>query len=269
MKEKLVGTRVGKFLLGFNRWQALRGIPLHNPEGASTTANAILADRLIQRLCTPKGTFLDVGAHIGSVFSSVHLYDRTVQIVAVEADPGKAESLRQKFPYCKVLDVAVGDEVGHVEFFINPSATGYNSLVPDRAGNQRVIRVPISRLDDLLPDVEIDLIKIDVEGAELGALRGGKLSIERNRPTIMFESCGTGINALGYSSEQLWQWFHEMGYLIFAPDRLAHDAPPLTLEVFLDAHFYPFRTQNFFAVHRERRTEIRDKARKILRVLSV
>ena len=60
-----------------------------------------------------------------------------------------------------------------------------------------------------------------------------------------------------------------MGYLIFVPDRLAHDAPPLTLEAFLDAHFYPFRTQNFFSVHRERRTEIRDKARNILGIRTI
>ena len=38
----------------------------------------------------------------------------------------------------------------------------------------------------------------------------------------------------------------------------------MSLEAFLDAHEYPMRTHNYFAVASERRTEIRDKARRIL-----
>jgi len=263
MREALVGTGPGNFLLAVRRWRQLRGISLRNPEKSGMIANALIADKLIQRLCAPHGAFLDIGAHVGSVLSSVHRVDGTVKIFAIEADPRKAAKLRKKFPFCTLFEVAVGEETGRAEFFVNPAATGYNTLVPGHE-NRETITVPIARLDDLLPDARIDLIKIDIEGAELGALRGGKNLIRRNGPTIMFESCGTGLNALGYSPELLWRWFHDMDYVVVTPDRLAHEAPPLALETFLDAHHYPFRSQNFFAVSRERSDEIRSRARESL-----
>lgn len=245
---------------------SLRKIPLSNPEQASSVANGILADRLIQRICVPGGTFLDVGAHIGSVLASVHSFNKKVDICAFEADPSKAQILRKKFPFCRLFEVAVGESEGRAEFFLNPKASGYNSLVSQSAADQPTITVRVAALDDLLPDGQVDVIKIDIEGAELGALRGGENLIRRNKPTIMFESVGTGINSLGYSPALLWEWFNDMEYAIFTPDRLAHNAPSLGLEAFLDAHEYPFRTHNYFAVSRDRRTEIRDRAREIIGV---
>jgi FkbM family methyltransferase len=264
VKQSLVGTKLGNFFLEARRWWQLGGIPFGNLEKSSMIANSIIADRLIKRLCDPHGAFLDIGAHFGSVLYSVHRLDKTVKIFAIEADPRKAARLRNKFLFCTIFEVAVGQQAGQAEFFINPAATGYNTLVPRKDGNWRKIMVPIALLDDLLPETQIDVIKIDVEGAELGALKGGKSLIRRNRPTIMFESCGFGLNELGYSANLIWQWLHDMDYIIVTPDRLAHDAPPLALEAFIDAHYYPFRSQNFFALHRDRRKEVQNKSRKIL-----
>jgi hypothetical protein len=119
-------------------------------------------------------------------------------------------------------------------------------------------------LDHLLQDAPLDYIKMDIEGAELGALRGGQTVLNRTRPTIMFESASAAENTLGYSAEQLWHWFDTAGFMVVTPDRLAHDAPPLSLETFLDAHAYPMRTHNYFAVPVEKRTVVRDRAREIL-----
>ena len=82
----------------------------------------------------------------------------------------------------------------------------------------------------------------------------------------MFESTELGVNALGYSPTLIWEWFQDMGFEIFTPDRLGHDAPAFDLSTFLDSHAYPVRTQNYFAVHRDNRLEIRDRARKILNI---
>lgn len=264
MKQRFVGTRYGALLLSIRRWRELRAVPLQNPEQAALVANGIIADKLIQHLCPSNGTFLDIGAHIGSVLSSVYSTNNTVYILAVEADPSKASHLRSKFPWCQVYNVAVGEEAGEAEFFIYDSASGYNSLVPDKTGSNRSIQVKVVLLDTLLPDARVDVIKIDIEGAELGALKGASALIRRSRPTIMFESAVIEVNSLGYSPELLWQWFSENDYVVMTPDRLAHDAPPLSLSAFLDAHFFPFRTLNYFAIHQDRRKEVRDRARECL-----
>lgn len=66
--------------------------------------------------------------------------------------------------------------------FSNPdqSNTGTpGGLDPD--GN---LEVEVISLDELLPDVEISFMKMDVEGAEIEALRGAANTIKRNRPKL-------------------------------------------------------------------------------------
>jgi FkbM family methyltransferase len=264
MKRKLVGTALGQRLLGASHFLLLRRIPSGNPETASMVANAILADRLVTRLCPPGGTFVDVGAHIGSIFSSVHRLDTSIRIIAVEADPQKARHLSERFGYCTLHGFAVGEQTGQIEFYRDPDATGYNSLVKGHSDRQIAMSVEIKRLDDVLKDEKPDMIKIDIEGAELGALRGGAAVIAAHRPTIMFESTELGTNAMGYAPQMVWDWFQDMGYGIYVPDRLAHDAEPMACETFLDGHAYPMRTLNYFAVHKDRRIAVRDRAREIL-----
>lgn len=263
LKAKLVGTAFGQFMLGIKQWQALRFLPYANPEAASACANAILADRLVTHLCPAGGVFLDVGAHIGSVFSSVHRLNPTTTILAVEADPDKAHALKRRFPYASIMDVAVGEQDGSVDFFRDQAKSGFNSLLPNADTNGNKITVRLARLDDLVTG-HVDLIKMDVEGAELGALRGAEDLIARCRPVIMFESTSVDKNALGYSASALWDWLHARDYGVFVPDRLAHEAQQMGLETFLDSHAYPFRTLNYFAVPQERRVVVRDRAREIL-----
>ena len=266
LKSRLVGTALGRWLLKASHRRSLRALTAGNPETASATANAIIADRLIAQLTPEGGTFLDIGAHIGSIFSAVHHSTPGAKIYAVEADPDKAAALKSRFPFCTVFDVALGEDEGHVEFFRNPTATGYNSIAPSNKPGIEAILVPIARLDDLLPEASVDVIKMDIEGAELGALRGAEALFARSRPTVMFESVRPDTNALGYSPAMLWKWFDAHGYHVVPPDRMAHDAPPLTLESFLDAHHYPFRTKDYFAVPDEKRTALRARARTILGV---
>lgn len=266
MKDKLVGTRFGAGAMHVRDWFRLRSIPLRNPEQAMATGNGIIADRLIGQVCRPGTTFLDIGAHIGSVFSEVHRHDPSIRIQAIEADPAKAMALRAKFPYCHVRNLAVGEQCGEVSFYIDRERSGYSSLVKRTGTSVETVKVSLQRLDDLFPDAMIETIKIDIEGAELGALRGGSNLLQRCRPTIMFESTGLGMNSLGYSPTMLWEWLNNADFHIMTPDRVAHDAPPLGLETFLDAHQYPVRSQNFFAVASEKISEIRTKAREILHI---
>ena len=47
-----------------------------------------------------------------------------------------------------------------------------------------IIKVPLRRLDALISSDDVDVIEIDVEGAELGVFRGGDALIKRSRPTL-------------------------------------------------------------------------------------
>ena len=230
-------------------------------EALGTLANDQLAEHLLTRICSPDRVFLDVGAHIGSIVAEVRHHCPRSRIVAVEAIPEKAERLRAKFPGVEVFCCALGETAGETRFFINLDRSGYSSLGRSE-GRLREIRVPMETLDGLLAEADIDIIKIDVEGAELGVLKGGEQLVAKSRPAIMFES--GPIEILGYSKDALWSWFSERSYGILVPNRVAHTAPPLTLEGFIESHSYPRRTTNYFAIPLDRTEEIRTRARKIL-----
>ena len=69
------------------------------------------------------------------------------------------------------VEMPVGDSEGEIAFFINTRKSGYSSLGRPAAntGGQAVVtetRVPIGKLDSLISSSDIDVVKIDVEGAE-------------------------------------------------------------------------------------------------------
>lgn len=265
IKQVLLGNRFGDLAMFSREKIDLLRAAISQPEAVGTIANDQLAGRLVCSICDPNKTFLDIGAHIGSVTSAVHRYDATVNIIAVEAIPEKAEKLRRKFPYIPIHACAVGEEEGEIAFFIDLKQTGYSSINrPTNLSQIREIQVPIQRLDSLISrDTEVDVIKIDIEGAELGALRGAIGILSRSNPTVMFESAPTPSDA-NDAKKDLFDYFDQRHYAILVPNRLAHNDNGLTEAGFLESHLYPRRTTNYFAVHKDRRQEVRDKARRVL-----
>lgn len=270
MKQLILGTILGRIAGSFrNDIELLRSAFLH-AESIGTLANDQMATELVTKICKSNKTFIDVGAHIGSIVTSVMHNDGSINIVAIEAIPEKVSRLRKKFPRVTFHECAVGNTEGEVSFFINTRQSGYSSLGRPKDGfsNQSTIeiKVPIKKLDSLITTKEVDVIKIDVEGAELGVIRGSKNIIAGCRPVIMFESGSIDNEGLGYTKEALWEIFAEQNYSIIVPNRVAHNDPGLSKEGFLESHLYPRRTTNYFAIPKERRLEIRDRARFVLNI---
>ena len=258
-KQLILGSPVGRAAI---RGRAAVELLRAPKEELGALANDQLAERLVTRLCAPGRMFLDVGAHIGSIVAAVARHCPTARIVAVEAIPEKAARLRRKFPKAEVHCCALAEREGEAAFFVDEARSGYSSLARGGGSRLREIRVPLTRLDTLMRGADVDLVKIDVEGAELGVLRGAEALMASARPAVMFES--GPADALGYTKPAMWTWFAERGYEVLVPNRLAHTAPPLSLEGFIDSHHYPRRTTNYFAVPAERRAELRARARRVL-----
>ncbi|GAA5508755.1 FkbM family methyltransferase [Novipirellula caenicola] len=266
IKQLILGTRIGDIAMFSREKIDILRTALTQPEAVGTLANDQLAGVLVASICQTDKTFLDVGAHIGSVISAVRKRDPAVEIIAVEAMPDKAARLREKFPHVILHACAVGENEGEATFFIDTQQTGYSSLIApdDNTSHVHEIRVAIKRLDTLIPeDAFVDVMKIDIEGAELGALRGATNMLSRCRPVVMFESAPTRSSS-SYEPRDIYQFFDQRGYEIVVPNRLAHDGSGLSEEGFIESHLYPRRSTNYFAVPRDRRIEIRDRARLVL-----
>jgi FkbM family methyltransferase len=268
MKRLIVGTFLGRLALSIRESIGLAFTALIRPEIAGTVANDHLAGFLVSRLCAREKTFIDVGAHIGSVVAEVTRHCPQSKIVAVEAIPDKVAHLQRSFPHALCHACALSDTEGEATFFVNQRRSGYSSLERpsgDNGADIREIKVALRRLDSLVTDGKIDVIKIDVEGAELGVLRGSERVIRECRPTILFES-GPSADGSAAPKTALWEWFTERQYAVLVPNRVAHDDPGLSSEGFVESHLYPRRSTNYFAVPQERRIEIRDKARAALKI---
>ena len=122
----------------------------------------------------------------------------------------------------------------------------------------KVIKVQVQPLDTIISNPNVEVIKIDVEGAELGVIIGARRLILDCRPIIMFESAPGEV--LGYTKEALWRCFADQEYVIVVPNRVAHIDSGLGLDGFVESHLHPRRSTNYFGIPRERRDEIRRRA---------
>jgi len=128
------------------------------------------------------GVFLDVGANHGLLsFGLAGRHGAKIQFHLFEPNPKLISSIQRSLALypsmqCRVNAVAISDRVGVVSFFIDHKQTGA-SHISDDASNQ----VASITLDDYLERAgisRVELLKMDVEGYELVALRGAKRSLK-------------------------------------------------------------------------------------------
>lgn len=133
------------------------------------------------------GMFVDVGAHVGRW--ALRLAGKASKVVAVEPNPATAAVLRAHIALNGVANVDVVEcaawdtETRMVLDDPNGKVTGGSTRVVED-GDGMVAARP---LDDVLRDVTPDLIKLDVEGADLHALRGMRETLARAKPTLFIE----------------------------------------------------------------------------------
>jgi FkbM family methyltransferase len=172
---------------------------------------------IITRELGPSDAAVDVGAHAGEITAWFVETAPDGAHVAVEPLPEFAEHLREHFPDVVVHECALADEDGTATFFNvvgSPAWSGLHRQDPV-AGKQTVeIDVAIRRLDDLVGGQPVRLVKIDVEGAELGVLAGGRTTIERDRPVLLFEHARVHASSFGTAPCDVWRLLDELDYTV-------------------------------------------------------
>lgn len=150
--------------------------------------------RLVPDLCGAEEVALDVGANSG--IYTFWMLRSAARVIAFEPNPALSAILRAKFAEeivggrLAVQGCAVSDADGEITLYI-PHASALASVetgAVDQHGQEVApVTVPRIRLDGI-PDDPVGFIKIDVEGHEAAAVRGGLELIRRDRPNILVES---------------------------------------------------------------------------------
>jgi FkbM family methyltransferase len=149
---------------------------------------------LLTRYVKPGMAVLDIGANIGYLTMLIaSLVQESGLVIAVEPNPDNVKLLEATrrlngFNQVQVMQVAAGRETGILALNVSHS----NGMTGELPGDVEAILgarlVPCLALDILLPtDRRIDLIKIDIEGAEYNALLGLGETLTRWHPLIVSE----------------------------------------------------------------------------------
>jgi FkbM family methyltransferase len=158
--------------------------------------------RVQQRLMAGKTrpVIFDVGACDGGTVKSYKELFPDAIVHGFEPQPipfGKMSSVAQSFKDVYANNLALSDRKGTTEFFIT---AGYasSSLLPGAVSNtfvdshtlpQEKITVQLDTLDDFTAEHgidRIDLLKMDVQGGELAALKGATRLLKENRIGIIY-----------------------------------------------------------------------------------
>lgn len=163
----------------------------------------------------------DIGAYRG-FFSGVFALAGAKRVIAFEPFPQNCAQLHRlalsnpQLPLA-IENVAVGREDGIAEFNVMPdssmgklASSSFQSEVPSAA----VLKVSLRSLDSLISERKYpapQIMKIDVEGAELDVLRGAENTLKKDRPVLFIEAhsrtlaaeCTQLLAAIGYRVDVL------------------------------------------------------------------
>lgn len=248
-KHRLIGTRVEK-PLGRVRWMLKTPARMKHPELWAMHLESSYIDEALDHLLQPGWSCIDGGCHIGSTLSKFVGKSPGGHHLAIEPVPSKAAWLRNRYPNVDVQQVALSDQNGTLTFYEDSKRPGFSSLrPPDSSSDILSYDTDVRLLDDLVGDRAFDFVKLDLEGAELPALRGATALIERCHPAMLFE-CGvqTGLDAFGYERVDLWDFLVGTGYDVYLALDFVFGREPMSRDEFRRAGTYPFPGFNYFAI---------------------
>lgn len=191
--------------------------------------------RWLRSRLAPGDTFIDVGANIGyfAILGS-RLVGGTGRVVAIEASPAFHDRVLRhvRINGChnvRTVNEAVSDSHRKLTFVLASSNNmGANSIVPYDGPAESSFEMAARPLPEILDEDELAtarVIKIDVEGAEGGVMRGLAPALGRLRPDveIAVEATPDRMSQLGDSIDELMDTMARHGFRAY---RLPTDYRP-------------------------------------------
>jgi FkbM family methyltransferase len=161
---------------------------------------------------------IDVGANIG-IYTNVFIKSlgNIGKVIAIEADPANAASLRRRFrslPCVDVIESIASDMSGVRRLHQDPYNPAGHVI-----GNDG-IEVPSVTIDEVMDSytLPLSLIKIDVEGAEPLVVQGAIKTIKKHMPVMFIEYSPERIAQLGGDSSGFLRMLGGLGYHFFVDD---------------------------------------------------
>ncbi len=213
----------------------------------------------LNQLLSSGMTVIDMGANEGlyTLFAAKRIGDSGI-VLAFEPSLREFQRLQD--------NLALNPEITNIQTFqvalSNTSGTQVLKVAADDHSGQNTLgdfayegiaclsseTVTVRRLDEVLEELavqSVDVIKIDVEGAEQLVFEGARKTLERDRPLILFELVDRALQKQSSSTNELLSYLRELGYEIFSWGEFTGLPVKTSRESFSDG--------NMVAVHPSRR----------------
>jgi FkbM family methyltransferase len=223
---------------------------------------------LVRRLLAPGDSFVDGGANVGLyTLLAAPVVGPTGRVIAFEPATATRGWLTRNvrlngYDWVEVRSEAL-DATSSERSFVSRQgdAAGLSSFAPGHRGpSDRVETVVTIALDRALTETtraKLALVKLDLEGAEVGALRGATELLREVGPDLLVEVEAEHLARNGSSAVELFDLLRAAGYSFFRPAWGERDEPTLSR---LDGPTRPGSGPNVFAskaLDRVRRAGVR------------
>ena len=161
-----------------------------------------LTIQILEKVVSESSNCIDVGCHKGEMLDLMLKFAPLGTHYAFEPIPVMFTALQAKYPQKNVhlFNTALSDRKGTTSFNYVKNAPAYSGIMKRKydvkTPDIEEINVRLELLDHLIPvEQSIQFIKIDVEGAEYGVLKGAKMVLMKYKPFVVFEF---GLGASDY-----------------------------------------------------------------------
>jgi len=204
----------------------------------------------LERVLSPGKVFVDAGANFGIyTLLASKIVGEAGRVISFEPSSRVFPVLRRNialngFKNVLALPLALTDKPGRARLYYH-SAVGCDSLGKDASFEQdaHTEEIGTESLDNVLKHTSVgrvDVIKMDVQGAEELALRGANEIVASTRPVVIFEFFPEGAASLGLSPNGTWNFLEGCGYEFFIVDERGTASrllsPPPTIANVLAIH---------------------------------
>lgn len=208
----------------------------------------------LERFVSPGNIVVDAGAGCGIyTVAAAKLVGNAGRVIAFEPSAKLASVIEKNIKlnelnntqlYCEALS----NREGHARLYHHCRCVAY-SISPGDSNKTRFDEVVTTTLDSMLEREgidRIDFLKMDIEGAEELALRGGKTLFAKSHPVIVFEVNPSAARRFGLDPDGAWRHLQRLQYRFFALDEAAKLSP---LKSLIDESQYAF--ENVIAIHKD------------------
>ena len=146
--------------------------------------------RIFREMLLRDARVVDIGANIG--YYALIEAQVAQKVYAIEPEPRNLELLREniKLNSCgnriEVHELAISDTIGKALLHISGVPNQHRLLASPDVRQARCIEVATTTLDEFVKDKEVDVIRMDLEGAEWLVIKGMTEILRGNKPLLLF-----------------------------------------------------------------------------------